>query len=69
MKSGIVQQIWPVGSSGILEEVRLLTGMKEARVETMLDSMKSAGPSTVVLLAVAEMKIEEAEALFRCPFE
>jgi len=64
MKSGIVHQIWPVGSSGILQEVRLLTGMKEARVETMLDSMKSAGPSTVVLLAIPEMKIEEAEALF-----
>ena len=64
MTSGIVQQIWPVGSSGILQEVRLLTGMKEARVETPLDSMKSAGPSTVVLLAVPKMKIEEAEALF-----
>ncbi|MBO0589566.1 hypothetical protein [Sporosarcina sp. E16_8] len=63
MKSGIVHQIWPVGSKGILQEVRLLTGMKEARVETILDPMKSAGPSTVVLLAVEKMKIEEAEAL------
>ncbi|WP_186667952.1 hypothetical protein [Sporosarcina sp. BP05] len=64
MKSGIVQQIWPVGSSGILQEVRLLTGMKEARVETILDPMKSAGPSTVVLLAIPKMQIEEAKALF-----
>lgn len=64
MKSGIVHQIWPVGSSGILQEVRLLTGIKEARVETALDSMKSAGPSTVVLLAIPEMNIEEAKALF-----
>ena len=32
MKSGIVHQIWPVGSSGILEEVRLLTGNNEVRV-------------------------------------
>jgi len=64
MKKGIVQQIWPVGSSGILQEVRLLTGNKESRVETMLDSIKSAGPSTVVLLAVPAMKIKEAEALF-----
>ena len=62
MTSGIVQQIWPVGSNGILQEVRMLTGIKEARVETVLDSMKSAGPSTVVLLAIPEMKIEEAEA-------
>ena len=64
IKNGIVHQIWPVGSSGILQEVRLLTGNKEARVETVLDSMKSAGPSTVVLLAIPEMKIEEAEAFF-----
>ena len=64
MKKGIVQQIWPVGSSGILQEVRLLTGIKEASVETMLDPIKSAGPSTVVLLAIPEMKIKEAEALF-----
>ena len=61
MKSGIVHQIWPVGSSGILEEVRLLTGNKEVRVETVLDTTKSAGPSTVVLLAIPEMKIEEAK--------
>lgn len=64
MKKGIVQQIWPVGSSGILQEVRMLTGSKEARVETMLDPLKSAGPSTVVLLAIPAMKIKEAEALF-----
>ena len=64
MKNGIVQRIWPVGSRGILEEVRLLTGNKEVRVETVLDTMKSAGPSTVVLLAIPEVKIEEAEALF-----
>lgn len=64
MKSGIVHQIWPVGSSGILQEVRLLTGNKEVRVETVLDSMKSAGPSTVVLLAISETEIKKAEALF-----
>lgn len=64
MKDGIVHQIWPVGSSGILQEVRLLTGSKEVRIETILDPMKSAGPSTVVLLAIPETKIKKAEALF-----
>ncbi|WP_188006756.1 Alpha-ribazole kinase [Sporosarcina sp. ANT_H38] len=64
IKNGIVHEIWPVGSSGILEEVRLLTGNKEVRVETVLDIAKSAGPSTVVLLAIPDMKIEEAKALF-----
>lgn len=64
MKSGIVHQIWPVGSNGILQEARLLTGIKETRVETVLDSMKSAGPSTVVLLAIPETEIKKAVALF-----
>lgn len=64
MKDGIVHQIWPVGSSGILQEVRLLTGSKEVRIETILDPMKSAGPSTVVLLAIPETKNKKAEALF-----
>ena len=64
MKKEIVHQIWPVGSSGILEEVRLLTGTKDARIETVLDPMKSAGPSTVVLLAIPETKIKEAATFF-----
>ena len=64
MTDGIVHQIWPVGSKGILEEFRLLTGNKEVCVETVLDTAKSAGPSTVVILAVPETEIKKAEALF-----
>ena len=64
LKSGIVHQIWPVGSSGILKEVRLLTGNKQARVETVLDTAKSAGPATVVILAIPETKMTEAQAIF-----
>ena len=64
MKCGIVHRVWPVGSSGILEEVRLMIGMKDARIETVLDSLKSAGPSTVVLLAIPETKINEAATFF-----
>ena len=64
MKKEIIHQIWPVGSSGILEEVRLMIGMKDARIETVLDPLKSAGPSTVVLLTIPEAKIKEAETFF-----
>jgi hypothetical protein len=62
--SGIVQQIWPVGSSGILQEVRQMTGDGVAQVETMLDSTKSSGPATVVLVAIPQEKKTEAEVLF-----
>jgi len=64
MKCGIVHRVWPVGSSGILEEVRFLTGLTDARIETVLDPLKSAGPSTVVLLAIPETKINEAATFF-----
>ena len=64
IESGIVQRIWPVGSRGIAEEVRNMTSNSEAIVESMLDTKKSAGPSTVVFLAVKEAKIGEAKKLF-----
>ncbi len=64
MKNGVVHKIWPVGSRGILEEVRLLTENKEVRVKTVLDTAKSAGPSTVVILAIPETKTSEAQAFF-----
>lgn len=61
---GIVQQIWPVGSSGILQEVHQMIGNGMAQVKTVLDPIKSAGPATVVLVAIPLGKIIEAEALF-----
>ncbi|WP_318616970.1 alpha-ribazole-5-phosphate synthase [Sporosarcina sp. YIM B06819] len=64
LASGIVQQIWPVGSSGILQEVRQMTGNEVAQVETVLNSTKSGGPATVVLVAITASKISEAEAFF-----
>lgn len=64
MVGGIVQQIWPVGSSGILQEVRQMTGDVAAQVTTELDSTKPAGPATVVLVAIPIAKITEAKALF-----
>lgn len=64
LESGIVERIWPVGSSGILQEVRQMTGNGMAQVETVLDPTKSGGPATVVLVAIPVEKITEAEALF-----
>lgn len=61
---GVVQQIWPVGSSGILHEVRQMTGDGTAQVATVLDVTKSAGPATVVLVAIPVEKMTEAEVLF-----
>ncbi len=45
---------------------RLLTGNKEVRVKTVLRA-KSAGPSTVVILAIPERKTSEARAFFGVP--
>ena len=64
MVGGIVQQIWPVGSSGILQEVRQMTGVETAQVTTELDPTKSGGPATVVLVAIPIAKITEAKVLF-----
>ncbi|MCZ2260699.1 hypothetical protein [Sporosarcina sp. G11-34] len=61
---GVVHRIWPVGSKGIVEEIRNMTGNNEAVVETVLDTKKSAGPSTVVLLAISAEKLAEAKSLF-----
>lgn len=64
LADGVVQQIWPVGSSGILHEVRQMTGDKAAQVETVLDMSKTAGPSSVVLVAIPVKKIAEAKVRF-----
>lgn len=64
LDQGVVSRIWPVGSSGILKEVRKMTGDVEIVVETPLDAVKTAGPSTVVLLAISKTKIKDAQRLF-----
>lgn len=61
LDDGMVHRIWPVGSQGILKEARTMTGYEDASVETALDTEKSAGPSTVVFLAIPLVKIEEAK--------
>lgn len=64
LDKGLVQRIWPVGSGGIVEEARKMIGNEEALVKTVLNSQKSAGPSTVVMLAILPGNIEEAESFF-----
>ena len=64
LDNGIVDCIWPVGSGGILNEVRKMLSNEEIQVVTELDAMKTAGPSTVVLLGIPEEKASEAIALF-----
>lgn len=61
---GVVSRIWPVGSGGILKEVRNMMGNAEVLVESTLDVAKTAGPSTVVLLGVLESRKVEAEEWF-----
>lgn len=62
--NGIVQRIWPVGSSGILQEVRALANNSRVEVVSELDVEKTAGPSTVVLLAIPVEKIAGAKSFF-----
>lgn len=64
MEIGLIQQLWPVGSRGILEEVRTMTSDETAKIESELDITKTAGPSTVVLLAIPTTKREEAKTFF-----
>lgn len=63
IEDGVVQQSWPVGSHGILEEVRMMTGVPEVQVETKHPSGKSAGPATVVILGIQAGKRQEAAEL------
>lgn len=64
IESGIVQRIWPVGSRGILQEVRALTNDPLAQVGSVLDVEKTAGPSTVVLVAVEAGQVGKVKEVF-----
>ncbi len=65
LKEGCIQQLWPVGSRGILHEIRILTKTSTAEITTHLDIHKSAGPSTVVLLSIPKDKQQRANDLFK----
>lgn len=64
MENGWASNIWPVGSKGIQAEVRILFANDKLFVQSDVDVEKSAGPSTVVLVAVPKESIEQATLHF-----
>ena len=60
----IVRQIWPVGSKGILHEVRRLMGNEKIQIEETIDLYHSAGPSTAILVKIPFNRVNEAKTLF-----
>lgn len=63
-QKGLIERIWPVGSCGILHEVRMLTRNDEAIVKSIHNTAKSAGPATVILMGVKEHQRTNALAFF-----
>lgn len=62
--AGLVNRIWPVGSQGILHELRQVMQDNRLQVESELDIEKSAGPSTVVLVKIPSSEVVEAKKKF-----
>lgn len=60
----VIRNIWPVGSKGILHEVRHLMENETIQIATSLDIYKTAGPSTAVLVEIPTNRVKEAAALF-----
>lgn len=69
IKKGLVHQVWPVGSRGILEEVRSMIENPMANVKSSHDVSKSAGPATVVIIGIPQSKLIQAEKLFNPPIK
>lgn len=65
MDHGIIHRIWPVGSRGILEEFRKLTGNPEIEIQVDVDVKLSAGPATSVMVSIPVDKIEQAKKHFQ----
>jgi len=66
-KEEIVQQVWPVGSKGLQAEFTRLFG--ELQVESVLNTEKSAGPCTVLLLGIHPAKEQLAQKIFSRNFK
>ncbi|WP_019412510.1 hypothetical protein [Paenisporosarcina sp. TG20] len=56
--NGWVRKVWPVGSKGIQAEAKTLLKDESLVVVSELDVVKSAGPSTVVLLGIPPEYVE-----------
>lgn len=64
LKNQLVHKIWPVGSKGILHEIRNLLQDDDIEIESPLNLTKAGGPSTVVLVYISKDRIEEAQNFF-----
>lgn len=62
-RNGLIQRIWPVGSSGILAEWQVVTGDTTCEMASPLDVTCSAGPSTVVLLQIDPSQLAETNQI------
>lgn len=60
----LVNRIWPIGSKGLLHEVRQVFQDPHADIQVALDLYKSAGPSTAVLVEIPNARITEARTYF-----
>ncbi|QTD40730.1 alpha-ribazole-5-phosphate synthase [Sporosarcina sp. Te-1] len=64
LHTGLIKRVWPVGSGGLLKEVRDLYGIGDVTIQSPLDTAASAGPSTCVLVAVPIGGVDEAKLHF-----
>lgn len=60
--TNLIGRIWPVGSKGILSEIKRLLG--DVAFSSSLEVRKTAGPATVILLGIPEEQVESAEQHF-----
>lgn len=63
-RNGLIQRIWPVGSSGVLAEWRVVTGDRSCELTSPLDLTCSVGPATVVLLQIDSNRLADAKKHF-----
>lgn len=64
LETALVTRIWPIGSKGLLHEVRRMMGDDDVQVESSLELYQSAGPSTAILVEIPTTRIEEATSFF-----
>jgi hypothetical protein len=70
IRCGFVHEIIPVGSPGMMYEAGVLAKDSVLRVNLELDEVEaknSAGPATVVLVAISKNALNELSALIRKP--
>lgn len=64
-KSGMIIQVVPVGSKGVKHELQQLIALKDTQLDSLpYDVNRSAGPSTIVIFAVAAGQKETVEKKF-----